>query len=278
METKRNGKCINFGNCAKADRQEIIELDITEDFLCPECNGDLEETIIKPAGPNKLLIGIIAAVVVFGGGIGAYFAMNSGKKEIKPEKIEDVQAQQMILVSSLSLNKTSLDITEKGTAQLTLGIQPDDATNKSVEWSSSDASVATVDEKGMVTAVKEGAAVVSVQATDESNQKASCSVTVNKGGKVSERPQPQGGGNDTTGTGSGTVKVPGGTYKGELKNGKPDGSGTITYSAYTRISAKDLKERYANAGDYVTGQFRNGEVVQVKWYNADGSFNQTIMP
>ena len=40
MNTKRAGKCINFGNCTKADNKEIIELEITEDFLCPECNSE----------------------------------------------------------------------------------------------------------------------------------------------------------------------------------------------------------------------------------------------
>lgn len=42
MNTKRAGKCINFGNCTKADNKEIIELEITEDFLCPECNSELQ--------------------------------------------------------------------------------------------------------------------------------------------------------------------------------------------------------------------------------------------
>jgi hypothetical protein len=33
MDTTRLGKCINFGNCAKADRKEIIELEITEEIV-----------------------------------------------------------------------------------------------------------------------------------------------------------------------------------------------------------------------------------------------------
>lgn len=47
MNTKRAGKCINFGNCTKADNKEIIELEITEDFLCPECNSELQAEFQK---------------------------------------------------------------------------------------------------------------------------------------------------------------------------------------------------------------------------------------
>ena len=52
MNTKRAGKCINFGNCTKADNKEIIELEITEDFLCPECNSELQAEFQNPKERN----------------------------------------------------------------------------------------------------------------------------------------------------------------------------------------------------------------------------------
>jgi hypothetical protein len=52
------------------------------------------------------------------------------------------------------------------TVQLTAVVEPEDATDKSVTWSSSDKSVATVDETGLVTAKGDGAATITVTTTD----------------------------------------------------------------------------------------------------------------
>ena len=57
-------------------------------------------------------------------------------------------------VSGVSLNKTSLNLLEGGSETLTATVAPDNATNKSVSWKSSDNGVATVDNSGKVTAVK----------------------------------------------------------------------------------------------------------------------------
>ncbi len=64
---------------------------------------------------------------------------------------------------------------------LTPTIEPANATNKEIEWSSSDETIATVDENGKVKALKEG--VVNITATSKDNKeiKAICEVTVNKG-------------------------------------------------------------------------------------------------
>jgi len=54
---------------------------------------------------------------------------------------------------------------------------PEDATDKSVAWSSSDESIATVDETGKVTALKVGSATIKVKTTD-GGKETSCAVTV----------------------------------------------------------------------------------------------------
>ena len=80
-------------------------------------------------------------------------------------------------VSGVSLNKTSLNLLEGGSETLTATVAPDNATNKSVSWKSSDNGVATVDNSGKVTAVKAGSATITVTTSDGSKT-ATCSVTV----------------------------------------------------------------------------------------------------
>ena len=80
-------------------------------------------------------------------------------------------------VESVSLDKTTLGLTEGETAQLTATVLPDNATNKNVTWSTSNASIATVDANGLVTAVSAGTAVITVT-TEDGTKTASCTVTV----------------------------------------------------------------------------------------------------
>ena len=79
-------------------------------------------------------------------------------------------------VESITLDKTSLTMKVGETATLKATVKPDDATDKTVTWSSADKSIATVDKTGKVTAVKEGETVITATAGDKT---ASCKVTVN---------------------------------------------------------------------------------------------------
>ena len=84
----------------------------------------------------------------------------------------------VIPVTGVSLDKTSLTLTEEETYSLTATVAPANATDKSVTWTSSNTAVATVSNTGVVTAVKAGSATISVTTTD-GGKKATCSVTVN---------------------------------------------------------------------------------------------------
>ncbi len=79
-----------------------------------------------------------------------------------------------IAVTSVTLDKTTLGLVEGGQAVLTATVSPDNATDPTVTWTSSNTSVATV-EDGMVTAVKAGTATITAKAGDKT---AKCTVTV----------------------------------------------------------------------------------------------------
>ena len=85
-----------------------------------------------------------------------------------------IDQQGTIHVTSVSLDKTSLELTEGGTDTLTATITPNNATNKNVTWSTSNASIATVN-NGEVTAVSAGTATITATADGKS---ATCTVTV----------------------------------------------------------------------------------------------------
>ena len=82
----------------------------------------------------------------------------------------------VIAVTGVTLDKTSLSLTTGDTSTLTATISPSDATNKTVYWSTSNSSVATVS-GGKVTAVAPGTAKIT--ATSSNGKTAFCTVTVN---------------------------------------------------------------------------------------------------
>lgn len=86
-------------------------------------------------------------------------------------------SDQEIKVTGVKLNKNETTILVGGSETLTASVLPDDATNRNVNWISSDASVATVDANGKVTAVKAGEATITVT-TEDGGKTATCRVTV----------------------------------------------------------------------------------------------------
>ena len=82
-----------------------------------------------------------------------------------------------IHVSAITLNPTSVTITEGETTIITATISPSNANNQKVIWSSSDASVATVSD-GKVIGKAKGIAIITAT-SDDNGKTAQCSVTVN---------------------------------------------------------------------------------------------------
>ena len=79
-----------------------------------------------------------------------------------------------IEVESITLDKTSASLKAGQSITLTASVNPSDATDKTVTWTSSNPSVATV-ENGNVKAVKIGSATITAKAGDKT---ATCEITV----------------------------------------------------------------------------------------------------
>lgn len=91
---------------------------------------------------------------------------------------DDDEKEGTIAVSAVAVNPTTAAVKPGATVTLSATVTPEDATDKTIIWSSSDEKVATVD-GGKVTGVAEGTATIT--ATTKSGDKtATCTVTVSE--------------------------------------------------------------------------------------------------
>ena len=84
-------------------------------------------------------------------------------------------AAKTVAVTSVAVSPKTLNLEVGQTGTLTATVKPDNATNKTVTWTTSDAKVATVDNNGVVTAVGKGTATITAAADGKT---AACTVTV----------------------------------------------------------------------------------------------------
>lgn len=82
-----------------------------------------------------------------------------------------------IEVNDVGLDKSEMEMVAGDSYQFTVTLKPDNASDKTLSWSSSDENVATVDNSGKVTAISEGKVTITVK-TSNSAQSASCDITV----------------------------------------------------------------------------------------------------
>ncbi|MDR1454416.1 MAG: Ig-like domain-containing protein [Tannerella sp.] len=263
---KVKGVCKNIDEeCSRALRREVQEVEKSAPFVCEECGKPLVAATGKaatgrggsnpPANKNRLiLIGLLIVALVAGGGGAAWFFFGAQSPKIK----------------SISLTPTQLELTVGESATLRHAVEPADVPAEGLLWSSSDAAVASVLD-GEVTALAAGEAQITLSTFDR-KVSAKSTVTVSEPPVVEDPPAEgdvaaalNGGVVQGNENGVGRISTPLGNYNGDLKNGKASGNGTFEFFKAGLISRKDPLERVSKAGDVITGQFVNNEVVQVTW-------------
>lgn len=266
-------KCMNFGACQKADQGTIIEINALETIggtpECPYCHQHtLEEQVEKPTN-WKLIGGIAAAVVVLGGGAAFMFTGGGEKPKVEEDKVvidsDSIKkpVPEKISVKQLSIVGGDITLKEGGNQQLSMTVEPEKH-DEVISWSSDNEAVATVDNTGVVTAVRQGTTNIKITA-DGSGVSASIKVTV----KRDSGSGGSGGGGSRVGetTGQGTKVFSYGKYIGSLKNGLPDGTGKLTFTRSYQLNS----EHTAQAGEYIQGIFENGKPTFVTYYKNDGT-------
>ena len=168
------------------------------------------------------------------------------------EETEEVDTT--VYVSAIKVEKESCTVKVGKEETIVVTVEPEDAADKTLAWSSSDESVLTVAD-GTVKGVKAGKAVVTVKSNDG---KAETTVEV----EVKPVPAPA---------------WKGITFTGKSKNGYPHGTGTMTFKSARRIDTHDQKNRTTQAGDYLIGEWDQGHLVQARWYDSANNLKETIV-
>lgn len=97
-------------------------------------------------------------------------------KTISSMKINVVNKIENIDVSKITIEPNSLEMKVNEENLLNISVEPKNATNKNIKWSSSDVSVVTVDVGGKVKAIKEGTATIT--ATSSNGIVSTCNINV----------------------------------------------------------------------------------------------------
>ena len=100
---------------------------------------------------------------------------NVGNQAILLDNVSWTENANSVPVAGITLNKNATELPAGQSERLDAAVSPANASNPSVTWVSSDASVATVDETGLVTATGQGTAQITATAGEST---ASCTVTV----------------------------------------------------------------------------------------------------
>ncbi len=107
---------------------------------------------------------------------GGYLALCSYTSQNSFDNFNVAQPANEVLPESITISADNMTLEEGATGQLTAEIRPEDATDKTLTWTSGDTTVAAVDETGKVTAVAAGTATITVATAN--GKTAECVVTV----------------------------------------------------------------------------------------------------
>ncbi len=125
---------------------------------------------------NVATVSSSGLITAKGAGTATITAKSSSSKD--PKTCTVTVSGGNILVNSITLNKSSLSLQVGQEETLTATVKPDNATDKTVTWTSSNTSIATVSNTGKVTAKAVGSATITCKANDASGKYATCAVTV----------------------------------------------------------------------------------------------------
>lgn len=200
-------RCMNFGVCAKADANEVIEIPAIDTLggtpPCPCCKQNTLQEIPVKTTTLPLIIGIVVGglAVLGGGGYGVYSLLKSPT----PKDIVLNHTEKTLMVGDMDTLRAT--------------ISPDGCEG-TFTWKASKDGTLTVSNDGIVTAVKEGTGKVRVILEGVDGIKAVCEYTIKPKGEEEGK---------TDGTGGSRVNL--------VDSMKVDGLTTNTATATLKVGA-----------------------------------------
>ena len=158
--------------------------EVTIKFLINPSNVTLKETNWTNSDSSKVSMkdsvgyALIKGIEVGSSDIEITVKDYDGNVKTDSVKVNVINSNQPVLVSSIALSPTSVTLNPNGTYKFNVTVSPSNATNKGVTWSSNDTTVVSVDQNGNIKALKKGTAKIRVTAQDGSGKYAEASVTV----------------------------------------------------------------------------------------------------
>ena len=169
-------RCSNMTNVVIG--KSTANIDMNAFFNCPRITKVTSLNKEPPACSSNLFSGNVynhAVLYVPDVSVSEYILIDGWSPFIH---IEGLETSDIVLANSITLDRQNMIIGVGTMSRLIATILPDTTTNKAVTWASSNPTVASVDDTGMVTAVAAGSAIITVMTTDGSNLGASCTVEV----------------------------------------------------------------------------------------------------
>lgn len=148
----------------------------------------------------------------------------------------------IVPVTDIILNNSSFSLNKGDTKALSVTVSPVSASDSNVTWTSSNTSVATVDDNGIVTAINNGFTTITATSVSDASKKATCLV------KIVEETK--------------TFTVNGVTFKMKLVEG-----GTFTMGHTTDLNFDGPSHTVTITNDYYIGET---EVTQALWKTVTG--------
>ena len=155
-----------------------LEIGESETLTATVLPSNATDKSVTWTSSDKSVVTVInGRITAVGAGAATITAKTSNGKTAICSIIVKEPAPEIIEVTSVSLNKTSLTLEIGASETLTATVLPSNATDKSVTWTSSDQSVAMV-VNGKITAIESG--TTTITATTSNGKTASCTITVNE--------------------------------------------------------------------------------------------------
>lgn len=231
------------------DKDELILHEGESDKLTATVepdNATHKELTWESDNPSVAIVAEDGTVTAKSEGTAIITATAASEESASCEVIVVRKGAPIVAVTKITLNKESVSLKEGETETLTATVEPDDATDQTVDWNSADETIATVDQNGKITAVKAGETTITAKAGDKTAQ---CDVIVTKDGPGGEDPDDK-------------VPVTGITLNKTTLSLKVNASETLT-ATVTPANATDKNVTWSSS-DSSVAKVENGKVTALK--------------